>query len=254
LGGFSRAFAYENSRGNLGIYAAAIGDFNGDGIPDFLIANYGLYERANTVTVFLGKGDGTFQVGHHYPVLPAPNVVVVADFNGDGKLDLAVAAQEGLSVLLGNGDGTFQAAQNYAIGALRGLATADFNGDGFLDLAVWQAGTPGTVQILLGQGDGTFQAGPSYTAGSARTSVGLVAGDFNGDGIPDLAVTDSDAGSVSVLLGKGDGTFTGPQNFAVGTPVNSLAIAHFNGDANLDLAVACGSTVTILLNDGNWPP
>jgi hypothetical protein len=251
---FAPAFAYDS---DLGIYAAEIGDFNGDGIPDIVIANHGWpYEPGNTVSVFLGKDGGTFQVGPNYRVLSAPNDVVVADFSGDGKLDLAVGAQEGLSVLLGNGDGTFQAAQNYPMGAFGSLVTADFNSDGVLDLAVWQAGTPGTVQIMLGQGDGTFQVGPTSTAGSAGPYIpaGLATGDFNGDGITDLAVTDSDASSVSVLLGKGDGTFAEPQNFAVGTPVNSLAVADFNGDGNLDLAVACGSTVTILLNDGHWPP
>jgi hypothetical protein len=160
---------------------------------------------------------------------------------------------------LGNGDGTFQAAQNDPVGAVANLAVGDFNGDGLLDLAVWQAGAasiaPGTVQIFLGNGDGSFHSATSYAAGSAPIyAVGLAAGDFNGDGFLDLAVTDLAAGNVSVLLGQGDGTFTPAQNFPAGTPFNSIAVADFNGDGNLDIAVASGPTATILINDGHWAP
>jgi hypothetical protein len=258
-GGFATAFRYDTV---VGFYPAALGDFNGDGIPDVVAPNYGFSMEGNTVTAFLGKGDGSLGGKKTYPVLMTPSAVAVADFNGDGRLDLAVAAAGGLSILLGNGDGTFQAAHNYAQLTGDSLAVADFNGDGVLDLVIWKAGflaTPGTLQILLGHGDGTFQPGMSYTAGTAGgfgryISAGLAAVDFNGDGILDLAITDSFSGSVSLLLGKGDGTFAEPQTFAVGSDVNALAVADFNGDGNLDIAVACGSTVTILLNDGQWSP
>jgi hypothetical protein len=253
-GTFSKAFT---DRSNVGTYGAAVGDFNGDGNPDLVEANYGWPgESGNTATVLLGNGDGTFGASRNYPVLAQPSAVAVADFNGDGILDVAVAALGGLSILLGKGDGTLQPAQNYPEVPGTSLAVADFNGDGFLDLALWHPGTPGSVHVLLGQGDGTFQPGPSYLAGSASPEgrPGLVAGDFNGDGILDLALSDSVASSVSVLLGKGDGTFAEPQYFAVGFPVNGLAVADFNGDGNLDMAVCSGSTVTILINDGNWPP
>jgi hypothetical protein len=255
-GSFAQGFT---SNSDAGTYPAAVGDFNGDGIPDVVVPNYGFSEDGNTVTVLLGKGEGILGDKRSYPVLQMPRAVALADFNGDGHLDMAVAASGGLSILLGNGDGTFQAAQNYPMVPGASLAVADFNRDGILDLAVWQAGfvgTPGRVQILLGQGDGTFQPGPSYTAGSPGhyRSAGLATADFNGDGIPDLAVTDASAGNVSLLLGNGDGTFAAPQNYAVGSLGNSLAVADFNGDGSFDLAVACGNTVTILINDGNWPP
>jgi FG-GAP-like repeat/FG-GAP repeat len=122
--------------------------------------------------------------------------VAVADFNGDGHLDLAVANEgtHDVSVLLGNGDGSFQAANNFPA-ELEGsvpvsLAVADFDGDGHLDLAVM---FPGGVRMLSGNGDGSFQTPPvSYVAGVYPGAIAV--GDFNGDGLPDLAVANSGGG------------------------------------------------------------
>jgi hypothetical protein len=136
-GSFAQGFT---SNSDAGTYPAAVGDFNGDGIPDVVVPNYGFSEDGNTVTVLLGKGEGILGDKRSYPVLQMPRAVALADFNGDGHLDMAVAASGGLSILLGNGDGTFQAAQNYPMVPGASLAVADFNRDGILDLAVWQAG------------------------------------------------------------------------------------------------------------------
>jgi len=181
-----------------------------------------------------------------------PISVAVGDFNGDGKLDLAVAnnGSNNVSILLGNGDGAFQAAADYGAGTEPySVAVGDFNGDGKLDVVVANEG--GNVSILLGNGDGTFQAAVNYGAESEPTSVAV--GDFNGDGKLDLAVANYGSSNVSILLGNGDGTFKTAVNYGAGSSPYSVAVADFNGDGKLDLAlVNLGSNnVRILLGNGD---
>jgi uncharacterized protein (DUF2141 family) len=142
--------------------------------------------------------------------------VVAADFNGDGKLDLAINAfvngEQEIFILLGNGDGTFGAPAEYGPVGESYPVLGDFNGDGKLDLAV--AGNPNNnVSVLLGNGDGTFAA-PLSSATTYEANGLVSAGDFNADGNLDLAVTTS--GGVSVLLGKGNGTFQPPELYSPG--------------------------------------
>src|SRR6266436_5402770 len=163
--------------------SVAVGDFNGDGVPDLVVAD----RVSNNVSVLLGNGDGTFQTPVAFATGTRPQSVAVGDFNGDGKLDLVVANEgsNNVSVLLGNGDGAFQAAQNFPAGTNpQSVAVGDFNGDGKLDLAVANEGS-GDVSVLLGNGDGTFQAALAFAAGDIPQSVAV--GDFNGDGKLDLA-------------------------------------------------------------------
>jgi hypothetical protein len=235
--------------------SVAVGDFNGDSRPDLVTANF----NSNTVSVLLGNSDGTFQSSVSYATGSGPSSVAVGDFNGDGKPDLAVANANGststaVSVLLGNGNGTFQSAVNASSGNFGAttVAVGDFNGDGRLDLAVAKSTSfSNTVWLLLGNGNGTFQPPISYGIGSGPSSIAVQ--DFNGDGKPDLVVTNLRSNNVSVLLGNGNGTFQSAISYAAGTGPSAVTVGDFNGDGKADLAVANQSSnnVSVLLGNGN---
>jgi hypothetical protein len=241
---------------NTDPYSVAVGDFNGDKIPDLAVANY----ATNTVSVLLGVGDGTFQTHVDYPVGSEPASVAVGDFNADGKLDLVVANfhSNTVSVLLGNGDGTFKSAVNYNVGhGPVSVAVADFNGDHKLDLVVVNE-TDNNASVLLGNGDGTFKAQVAYPTGVGGNPLSVVVGDFNGDHNLDLAVADFQTQQVSVLLGNGDGTFQPVKPYPTGANPSSIVIADFNGDGKLDLALTStplgsspGNLVSVLLGNGD---
>jgi hypothetical protein len=221
----------------------ALGDVNGDAIPDVVVANADAY--AGTVSVLLGDGRGGFQLAGTYPAGTMPTSLALKDLSGDGKLDVAVAntaVASSVSVLLGKGDGTFQAPVTYAAGGWSTFVVAgDFNGDGVPDL-VTADNITNTFSTFLGNGDGTFQARLTSFAGNHPDA--LTTGDFDGDGRPDLAATTS--GGVGVFFGKGDGTFGSPAFYADNNNTNSIVTADLNGDGRLDLAASGTNGVSIL--------
>ena len=225
---------------------------NGDGKDDIVVANGG----ANSVSVLLGNGNGTFAAQQTFATGATPVSVAVSDVNGDGKADLVVAnnGSNSVSVLLGNGNGTFQAQQTFATGANPySVAVSDVNGDGKPDLVVANLSS-NSVSVLLGNGNGTFAAQQTFAAGTHPRSVAV--SDVNGDGKPDLLVANYSSKSVSVLLGNGNGTFAAQQTFATGSTPLFVAVSDVNGDGKADLVVANfnGDTVSVLLADpsGNF--
>jgi len=172
----------------------------------------------------------TFHYPHKYPAGDTPSLAVIADFNHDGKPDLAVGTNSGVAMLLNNGNGFAPPVTYAAGGETQSMAVADFNRDGNLDIAV-AAGTD-SIYLLFGNANGTFQTAAAIALPSKAYSV--IAGDFNGDGIPDLAVA---GGSILILLGDGHGGFGAPIATTLKLPAAALAAGDFNHDGKLDLAV-----------------
>jgi len=205
--------------------SALSGDFNGDGKIDFAFFYFAYPTLANSVCIALGNGDGTFGAPACTGLsrIDGGGQLTAGDFNGDGKLDLAVADDVGneIDIFLGNGDGTVQT-PTVTTDSLppSSFVAGDFNRDGMLDLAVFNGPS---LSIFLGNGNGTFQS-PINSAVSS--GGGMVVGDFNGDGILDLAGPNS-----GVLLGNGDGTFQ-PAISSIRAP---FAVADLNGDGKPDL-------------------
>jgi hypothetical protein len=246
-------------------FAVAVGDFNGDGIPDLAVTHAQPDPSdLNTVSILLGNGDGTFRAAGDLQVGTDPRGIAVGDFLNNGKLDLVTAngTSDTVSVLLGNGDGTFQAAINLPVGPPPpffsvdpvSVAVANFNGN----LGIVTAdegdifGNNGGISVFLGNGDGTFQAPVSYGLGDADKAPAaraVAVADLTGSGIPDVITGNgaNDGSSVSVFLGNGDGTFQSAVSYSV-VPVDnrvaissvlSLGVGSFDGQE--DVVVGNGS-------------
>jgi hypothetical protein len=239
-------------------YSLAVADFNNDGKADLALADASSGNTPGTVIVLLGNGDGTFQPGVNYSTGYNFGLLMVADFNADGKMDLAASPYGGpVVILLGNGDGTFQAPVIYeGFGSISEVVVGDFNGDGKPDLA---ATVGDSVMVALGNGDGTFQAASTIYTGGSNFSAAAV-GDFNGDGKADVALgLENSPYTLLVLLGNGDGTFQPGASSSLPEYPDQITVADLNGDGKSDLALAePGLTAmppfqgfSVLLGDGD---
>ncbi|HLX83672.1 MAG TPA: FG-GAP-like repeat-containing protein [Terriglobales bacterium] len=268
--------------GTTGATSVAIGDLNNDGNLDLVVGSSGF------ISVLLGNGDGSFRpavvyasgAGSVYSRIP----LLLADLNGDGKLDVIVGSRNievgvngSAAVLLNNGDGTFQTGKTYDSGGffISSVAVADLNADGIQDLVVVNCAASGssscfdsggTVGVLLGKGDGTFRTVQNYARGGWGASWSpVIVADVNGDGKPDILVGNScevkfkgedgsctNDGSVGVLTGNGDGTFRPAVSYDTGSgDAASIVLADIDGDGKLDLVVQNGGGASVLRGKGD---
>lgn len=229
-------------------------DLNGDGILDLSTANGKI--GFNKVSVLIGNGNGTFAEAQHFAAEFRPGDIVADDFNGDNILDLAVTHDltDEVSILLGNGDGTFPLPTKYPVGRRPiSIVTGDFDGNGTLDLLTggkW-------LTLLPGNGDGTFAEGKIVDVVESltilRSNSEVVAGDFDGDGILDIANVSFFLREVSIYLGLGNGEFSAPDPHDFENAARALTTADFNGDDILDIATVNEATneVSILIGRGD---
>jgi hypothetical protein len=235
--------------------SAALGDLDGDGRLDLVTVG------SDSVDISLGSGDGVFAAAVEYSTGNMPVAVALGDCDGDGRQDVVTVNQNAgtVSVLRGIGAGKLAAKADWAtVDDPAGLVLGDLNGDGRLDIVTFNSPVVslGTVGVLLGIGDGRFAAGAEHAVGYGPKTAAL--GDVNGDGIQDLVVANAGYGatrrSASILLGRGDGTWTTATDYAIDSPWNpsSIALADLDGDGKLDMVLGISSaSVAVWLGRGD---
>ena len=226
-GGFSKPIFYA-AQVLEGPYTVLVTDLRNDGRNDIVTVDVA------ASSVLLNKGDGKFQDGDWTPVAGAGACGAAADYNGDGKPDLAINTSTGVTVLLGTGSAKspFKAGTPIALPNAACLVTGDLNGDGIPDLLV-PANTPNAIYAYLGNGDGTFTL--KSTIQTPNSGGYIVLGDFNNDGKLDVATSDN-----LLALGNGDGTFQTPVPFVPNPPTDGffyIAAGDINGDGWTDLVL-----------------
>ena len=255
IGGFSDRSYFPSGDGPGSV---AIKDFNQDGILDLAVAN----QDSHNLSILLGDGSGSFAAPLQIALAGEALSVAVGDFNADGRSDLAVATAGNtpggfVSILFGDGAGSFSPGPNITMGSRpSSVAIADFNADGKQDLAITKSGSL-SLSIVLGDNTGAFGPVTDFAAGFNARSIEIA--DVNSDGKPDIAVTTTassltDGGSLSVLLGKGNGDFSASRSIPAGFEPVSVALGDLNNDGKLDLIVVnrnlTDDKVLIRLGDG----
>jgi hypothetical protein len=238
------------------LIAIAIGDVNGDGRADLVMA----IGAGTGVAVLLSLGNGAFAAASYNAATAGEEIISIAlgDIDGDGKPDLATTTTPGLSlrcetnvkIFKNDGNGGFVSPAAYGAGTgAFSLALGDLNGDGALDLVTANK-RDGTASVLLNDGRGTLAAAVDYPAGVAPSAIAV--GDLNGDGKADLAVANNLSNDVSVLLNDGHGAFLSAGRYPAGAFPTSVAVGDIDGDGASDLAITSdlATGVGVLLNGG----
>lgn len=260
--GPSHAFPTGKAGDELGAWSIAMGDLNGDGKPDVATGNIG----ANSVSVLVNGGHGTFESPVNYSLGREPDDIATADLNGDGKLDIATGNPNTVSVLLNNGDGTFGDTHEYPAGrSTWAFAVGDLNGDGRPDIATSDHGRSST-SVLINRRDGSFDAPVVYPTGPGPRTITI--GDLNGDRKADVVTGNGSSDpkgnldwidGISILLGRGDGTLRPKRDYRPrsdqysGRQFISVRIGDVNGDRKPDLVTGNGSddwAMSVFVNGG----
>jgi len=239
-------------------FSAAAADLDGDGKMDLAVVNE--FVNVNQVDILLGNGDGTFQPPAPIRVGVTPSAIAIADLNHDGIPDLVISdagSPSGIYVLLGQGGGKFATPKFYPSAFAEAVMLIDVNHDGVPDVVgLSNNGSAPGIVVLLGKGDGTFLA--SHGFGAGHLLAGMAAGDFNGDGNIDVAVSDRRGNAVLLLPGNGDGTFGAAVTLASMTAPVGIVAADLNEDGKLDIAASAeGQGAVIVLwgnGDGTFQP
>ena len=257
IGAFGSQISYSTGTGSNPI-GVAVGDFNSDGWLDFAVTNKG----GNSIGIFLASGNGTFSGQAIYYSTgsgSSPWGIAVGDFNNDSRPDIVVAnfGTFNIGVFLGLNNGTFMSQITYSTGSNSypmSIAVGDFNNDSRLDIVTANYYGEG-VCVLLGCGNGTFMSQTTYSTGSNSLPSSVAIGDFNNDSRLDIAVANSGAVNIGIFFGQGDGTFFNQMTYATGKNSSpcSVAVADFNNDSRLDIAVTnyVTNSIGILFGYGN---